>query len=514
MTDIVDPLPPQRPLTYLLFVGCGRTGSTLVGQLLNCHPNILISTEARALQEVIELKLKLIDLIQNLADLAFTEYTKGIWQYDSPDQEKHTQRWQQDWRDTSKLKLPKKEIVFYIGDKKQGGNLNIVLNNPNAIDKAFEGLHSIPVTVIRNPHHVLKSYLKLNVDDLDGNFDKSCKTVVDDMLNGYLFVENHDRLNPNSPGLVINYEKLLENPRGWCVDICKKFDLECHEEWIQIVEKTVNTEKKPEELTKEELDAFRQWTGYERLLHLMKKEGIVLRECVEYATFTLSGISSILNNMQQTLAGPDISSRLARSKKAYGDCNSPRTRAVKLDFSLIGDILESPLKLLSCGSRNSYELDFLESLFSKVHVIGTDLSPRFRSTDESVLASFNATQDDRIVHCNVENFEGLEEKDFDLVFSSHNLEHLADPISHFKNLFPICKPTCVYYYILPCWNGEHGPTPGHPNFIKCTKTRETFTKNNVKEYLEEVTGKSIEVLLATHNEFSDDLRLCFKVLNP
>ena len=39
---------------YLVFVGSGRTGSTLVGQLLNNHPNIAISSELRVLTNALK----------------------------------------------------------------------------------------------------------------------------------------------------------------------------------------------------------------------------------------------------------------------------------------------------------------------------------------------------------------------------------------------------------------------------------------------------------------------------
>ena len=39
---------------YLVFVGSGRTGSTLVGQLLNKHPNIAISSELRVLTNALK----------------------------------------------------------------------------------------------------------------------------------------------------------------------------------------------------------------------------------------------------------------------------------------------------------------------------------------------------------------------------------------------------------------------------------------------------------------------------
>ena len=73
------------------------------------------------------------------------------------------------------------------------------------------------------------------------------------------------------------------------------------------------------------------------------------------------------------------------------------------------------------------------------------------------------------------------------MYSDNNLEHLIDPVNHFKNLIDIVDDEFYLFYVLPCWNDTNAePTLGHPNLIHCTKTYEDFTINNINEYLNEM----------------------------
>ena len=60
---------------YLVFVGSGRTGSTLVGQLLNKHPNIAISSELRVLTNALK-KLVLFELPKSITHILLSSFIK------------------------------------------------------------------------------------------------------------------------------------------------------------------------------------------------------------------------------------------------------------------------------------------------------------------------------------------------------------------------------------------------------------------------------------------------------
>lgn len=168
---------------------------------------------------------------------------------------------------------------------------------------------------------------------------------------------------------------------------------------------------------------------------------------------------------------------------------------------------EEKINVLCLGCRDVNEITFFESIDDRINAIGIDLSP---------------SNDSRVIQGNVETFtqnngrslqELIDFNSIDVVFSSHNLEHLSNPSLHFKNLLNLVRKDAVYYFILPCWCGETGPTIGHPNFIHCTHDYEHYTPEAFKDFLDEVSGKDSKILF-TEIDFANptvkDLYSCFK----
>ena len=244
----------DKDFKYLLFVGSGRTGSTLVGQLLNCHPNMLISNESRILQYCINTDIDMLSQVPNLLQIAYGEFLNGTHQYDKPEKKQHKDKWQRDWKNTTQFSLPKKNIIRFIGDKKQGGNTKLIAHSEDKVRKVLSKINFVPITVMRNPEQVFKSYLRLNND-----LTVSRKTVFDDMLAGYNFCRQNN-------GFVICYENLLNNPTTWCKNICSMLNLDYCEEWKDVVCNTVNSDKKELVLNDEEVEYFRSHTKFDELI--------------------------------------------------------------------------------------------------------------------------------------------------------------------------------------------------------------------------------------------------------
>jgi hypothetical protein len=243
----------EKDFKYLLFVGSGRTGSTLVGQLLNCHPSVLITNESRVLQHCVNTDTTLLSQVYKLAEVAYGEFLNGTHQYDKPEKEQHKNKWQRDWKNTTQFSLPEKNIIRFIGDKKQGGNTKLVIHSEDKVRKALSKINFIPITVVRNPEQVFKSYVRLNND-----LTVSRKTVFNDMLLGYNFCRENN-------GIVMRYENLLNDPAGWCKNICRVLKLDYSEAWKDIVCNTVNSDKKELVLNDEELEYFRSHISYSEL---------------------------------------------------------------------------------------------------------------------------------------------------------------------------------------------------------------------------------------------------------
>ena len=231
----------SKDFRYLLFVGSGRTGSTLVGQLLNNHPEILITNESRVLQKCVAENKKLSQHIPSLIRESMQTFLHGTHQYDRVGQDNQRKVWQRDWVDTSKLERVPKQHIKLVGDKKQGGNTTTILQGESAVLEAVD-MKFVPISVVRDPKQVFKSYVKLNSD-----LEKSANIVIRDMTAGYDFVRRHD-------GIIVRYENLLSDPKQWCGQVCDILGVSRCSRWSELVEQTVSSNKKPHELSKEESD--------------------------------------------------------------------------------------------------------------------------------------------------------------------------------------------------------------------------------------------------------------------
>ena len=225
-----------------------------MGQLLNSHPELLVSNEARVLEHCLVTGKNVSSIIDALASISMSEFENGTLKYDQNFNEENTRLWQRDWTNISKNRLPKKKKIRYIGDKKQGGNSELIMNSPHVlslIDMPFK-----PVTVIRNPEQVYASYLRIN-----GDPEKSANTTITNMQFGLNFAKNND-------GIISSYDKLLESPKKWADEICDDFEIERSAEWIELVTSSVVKHKKPFRLSGEHAVYFQSHPEYKSLMKL------------------------------------------------------------------------------------------------------------------------------------------------------------------------------------------------------------------------------------------------------
>lgn len=243
----------DKELKYLLFVGSGRTGSTLFGQLLNNHPEILVSNESRILQHCVTNKICISKNLSNLFRISFNEFQNGTLKYDQKVDAENTNKWQRDWKKIdNSLKIKKTEIK-YIGDKKQGGNTELLLKDSDNIK--YIDIDFIPITVIRNPIDVFSSYLRVN-----NNREISASTTIKNMIHGIDFTLKNK-------GVVINYDELIKNTEDYCKIVCNKLNISESKAWVNLVKKTIS-QKKPFDYDQKSINFFKNTDGYERLMRL------------------------------------------------------------------------------------------------------------------------------------------------------------------------------------------------------------------------------------------------------
>ena len=212
---------------YLFFVGSGRTGSTLVGQILNNHPSCLIANEHRLMQKVINNKESFLLEIKDLAGQAFKNYARGLGE---------NKRYQKDWKDADQI-IPKDKIKI-IGDKKQGGNVQMYREKKSEFISLIESIgeeRTFFIQVVRNPEESIKSYQVSHGYDEE----KSRSKVLDDSSLG------HEIISKFKNGKSVFYEDLLEDTESFLIDLCDYLGLEHNKGWIELTKRMINSDKKP-----------------------------------------------------------------------------------------------------------------------------------------------------------------------------------------------------------------------------------------------------------------------------
>ena len=123
---------------FLLFIGYGRSGHSVVVNVLNKHPNILISDEVGILKEVNNPKERIIKKTMNKANIRPPRYSslnKNI---------------------KFKDEVPEKEKIHYIGDKHANQTTKYINNNFELLNKFEKKMKNLKlIHVIRNPYDII-----------------------------------------------------------------------------------------------------------------------------------------------------------------------------------------------------------------------------------------------------------------------------------------------------------------------------------------------------------------------
>tara|TARA_B100000700_G_C15038400_1_gene853983 strand:+ start:2251 stop:3054 length:804 start_codon:yes stop_codon:yes gene_type:complete len=219
---------------YLFFIGSGRTGSTLLGQLINYHPFCLISNESRFLQNCIDNNISPDESMRSMIFQAVHEFEKGLEK--SSTHGKNIDKYQKDWidmGDLSNLDQFKKKNIKIVGDKKAGGNASVFRKNPNRfcsfID--FLGRDSVYfIQIIRNPIDSIFSYTKSH----GYSVEDAATRVIQDTQSGI----DISKIFPNY--LMCRYDNLLKNPGSTLEDIFSFLGETCDKRWLEEISKKIS----------------------------------------------------------------------------------------------------------------------------------------------------------------------------------------------------------------------------------------------------------------------------------
>lgn len=198
--------------SYCVFLGAGRCGHTLIGTLLDAHPNIIISDQLDVLKYVQAgfTKNQIFSLIlQRSKKIAERGKIRGGYYYLIPKQ------WQ-----------GKFNKVSIIGDKHARNTVLRLHNNPlllsqlhNTVNNDIKYIHSI-----RNPYDNISTIAfkqKLALADAIDYYFNICDYVA----------EVKTQINQNDI-LEIPHEMFIQNPKNWLLKIGDFFNIEMPDDYL------------------------------------------------------------------------------------------------------------------------------------------------------------------------------------------------------------------------------------------------------------------------------------------
>ena len=198
--------------TYCMFIGYPRSGHSLIGSILDAHPDAIISHELDALKFIKAgfTKKQIFYLILKNSNAFTNDGRKWFeYSYQIPNQ------WHGKFRS---LKV--------IGDKKGGGSTRRFSNNPKLIEDLFSTIDTKKIKfihVFRNPYDNIISILK--------NFANiRLKKSIDFYF--HLCKSNENLKNRLKNIIDIRFESFINDPKNYLKKICEFLDLDTLTDYI------------------------------------------------------------------------------------------------------------------------------------------------------------------------------------------------------------------------------------------------------------------------------------------
>lgn len=204
-------------LTYCMFVGHGRSGHSLVGSLLDAHPDAVISHELDALKYIQAgfSRNQLFDLIlENSREFSSSGRKWTGYSYEVQDQ------WQGRY-----------QRLNVIGDKRGGGSTKRLAKDPRLLIKLKDaiGINVMVINVLRNPYdNIARRYIRSR--------DKQRKTVdkcIDDFFDLTSTIADIRKNVPKEEFLDSRLETLIEAPQEELTRICDFLGLDAYPDYLE-----------------------------------------------------------------------------------------------------------------------------------------------------------------------------------------------------------------------------------------------------------------------------------------
>lgn len=263
----------EAPPRLVLFFGSGRSGSTLLGQMLNYHPHCLIANEYKLLDRVLK-GASLAGSLDELKTLAQSQYKTGL-EADSRFKNamsKYQKRWKAMGPLSGEEAFRKKEILV-VGDKKAGKNSLLYQKDPEGVlalmDRMEKEYGLYLIQLVRDPLRSARSYMKSH----GYRFAEAYHRVVVDQTATYELLEQK---KDSCAVHRLFYEDLIEDPARELTVLLGWLGLERHEDWTNRIATVVD---------RSEDQRPRRWKEYV----LMLKEGWAYRHSPVFDRYDTPG---------------------------------------------------------------------------------------------------------------------------------------------------------------------------------------------------------------------------------
>lgn len=213
-----DPLLFHDVKTYCMFIGHNKSGTTLVGALLDAHPNVILADEADALQyvssrfirdQIFHLLLK--SSRRDLVKGRVTARRLGGYSYLVPGQ------WQGRYNK-----------IQAIGDSTSGSSTRRLAENPgllNQIQEVMAGISIKFIQVIRNPFDPISLSMvrgKRTFENASYHYFTHCDTLT--TLRKQIIT---------SDLLAIRYEDFIHQPEDYLLQLCRFLGIEANNDYLE-----------------------------------------------------------------------------------------------------------------------------------------------------------------------------------------------------------------------------------------------------------------------------------------
>jgi len=217
----------------LIFIGSARTGSTLLGQVLNYHPECLISNESGLVSNVVVKGASLREELNKVVASAMDMFETGL---ESDMKFGGTlDRYQSRWipfGDLSNDPEFKKKNIKVIGDKKAGGSTKAYLKRPGEMLSFLASHPNICLLqIIRDPVDSAVSYMK-------SHGVEPFETACDEMI---LLTHSAYELGKkvSNPYYFMYYEDLIESPRKEIAKILDWLNIDYTKSWLNKISEKI-----------------------------------------------------------------------------------------------------------------------------------------------------------------------------------------------------------------------------------------------------------------------------------